>query len=72
MATTADVDAAVATLASARVALAKAVADRAQKVTLRDTAAANLVAATIAMQSARDTMTAAKTNLLNVLAQTET
>lgn len=72
MATTADIDKAVAALASARLALAQATADRSQKLTLRDLAASNLTAATTAMQQARDTMTSAKTNLLAVLAQPET
>lgn len=72
MATTADIDAAVAALAAARVAYAQTQADRAQKLTLRDLAALNLTQATQAMQAARDTMQAAKTNLLALLGQPET
>lgn len=72
MATTQEIDAAVALLASTRVAFAQAQAERAKCVTLRDIAAANLTAATSTQQQTRDAMQAARTSLLTLLAQPET
>lgn len=72
MATTQEIDAAVALVTSTRVTYAAAQTARAKAVTVRDLAAADLVSATGRLQTTRDAMNAAKTNLLALLAQTET
>jgi hypothetical protein len=72
MATTAEIDIALAALRSARVALAQAADKRARAVLTRDSAATALTLATSTVQSARDLVATRKAAVQALLSTTET
>lgn len=72
MATTAEVDAALSLLRSARVKFAQVADQRNRAVLARDAATAVVVDVTSQFTAARDAVTAAKTALQTLLAQAET